>query len=143
MKLWVPGDPVAQPRPKADNRRGGFARIYTPDPKGRLKGWKRAIRGLARCEWREERARCAVSVSLEFMFSRPASQMGTGRNAGRPRPSAPRHHRQRPDIDNLAKAVLDAMTGIVWADDAQIIELRITKRWAEKSGVLITVEEAT
>jgi Holliday junction resolvase RusA-like endonuclease len=47
----------------------------------------------------------------------------------------------RPDIDKLARAVLDAMTGIVFTDDAQVAALIAEKRYADKASVEITVEE--
>ena len=36
----------------------------------------------------------------------------------------------RPDVDNLAKSVLDASNGILWQDDTLIVDLRVTKAWA-------------
>ena len=35
------------------------------------------------------------------------------------------------DIDNLAKAVLDALNGVCWQDDAQVTELHVTKNLAD------------
>lgn len=32
-------------------------------------------------------------------------------------------HKRRCDIDNLIKAILDSANGIVWKDDAQVVEL--------------------
>lgn len=34
----------------------------------------------------------------------------------------------KPDIDNIAKLVLDALTGVAWADDTQVTDLKVTKR---------------
>lgn len=50
----------------------------------------------------------------------------------------------KPDVLKLARAVEDALTGIVYADDAQIIDERLKKRWTtpgEKEGVYIEVSE--
>lgn len=52
----------------------------------------------------------------------------------------------KPDVDNFAKAVLDAITkdGRVWADDTQVVQLIVSKRWAyspEDRGVLIDIQE--
>jgi len=41
----------------------------------------------------------------------------------------PDHWTQKPDCDNFAKIVGDALTGIVWLDDAQITDLMVLKRW--------------
>jgi len=45
------------------------------------------------------------------------------------------------DIDNLAKAVLDALNGICWQDDSQISELHITKNLADEPRIEIEIEE--
>ena len=46
---------------------------------------------------------------------------------------------RRPDIDKLARAVLDALTMRVWRDDGQVIELHASKRYAYTSGATVTV----
>ena len=80
-----------------------------------------------------------VHVWLTFCFARPASHYGTGRNAGKLKPSAPPFHTKAPDVDKLARLVLDAMenAGIV-ANDAQVIQLQAGKAWvADDPGTLV------
>lgn len=48
---------------------------------------------------------------------------------------------KRPDIDNLAKAVLDGCQGIVFANDRNVAELIAMKMYADKSGVHVTIVE--
>jgi Holliday junction resolvase RusA-like endonuclease len=48
---------------------------------------------------------------------------------------------KKPDIDNLAKSVLDGMNGIVWRDDSQIVSLHVTKVYASGTGVDVLVKE--
>ena len=38
-------------------------------------------------------------------------------------------HTSRPDADNLAKTVLDALNGLAWDDDSQIVSLTVDKRF--------------
>ncbi len=47
------------------------------------------------------------------------------------------------DVDNLAKAIIDALTqtGAIWQDDSQIVDLRVTKATAPKSFVELEIEE--
>ena len=47
----------------------------------------------------------------------------------------------KPDIDNVAKLALDAMNGIVYADDAQIVEMRTVKRYDRLPRVDVCVYE--
>lgn len=47
----------------------------------------------------------------------------------------------KPDIDNLAKSLLDGMNGVVFKDDSQIVSLHVTKVYASVPGVDIMVKE--
>jgi Holliday junction resolvase RusA-like endonuclease len=142
----VVGEPKGQPRPQAFVRKGkggapGKAGVY--DPKT-ADGWKGLV-VLACKDGLEGRLLAApLMVSLTFYFTRPAGHLG---KRGL-RPSAPRAiHRQKPDTDNAAKAVLDALTVIqAWQDDAQISDLIIRKRWVAPgtaAGCRIQIHELT
>ena len=48
---------------------------------------------------------------------------------------------KRPDLDNLAKSVLDGMNGIVFKDDCQIVSLHCAKVYGSEAGVDILVME--
>lgn len=61
-------------------------------------------------------------------------------------PSAPKyrdHPTVTPDIDKLARAILDAFQGVVLVDDRQVVRLEVVKRYAPEQGVHIAVEEMT
>lgn len=73
-----------------------------------------------------------IALTLRFVMPRPTST---------PKRSTPPAIK-RPDVDKLCRAVNDALTGIVWADDSQVVEMVASKRLAETGeppGVLITV----
>jgi Holliday junction resolvase RusA-like endonuclease len=77
-------------------------------------------------------------VSIKFIFPRPKGM----RWKNKPMPRYAKT--SKPDADNLAKAVLDALNGIVWDDDAQVFDLRIIKVVAggdEQPRTEITVQE--
>ena len=49
---------------------------------------------------------------------------------------------KRPDIDNLAKAVMDAINQVgIWEDDSQVAHLDIRKIYSEEPRCLITIRE--
>ena len=50
-------------------------------------------------------------------------------------------HTVKPDLDNLIKAVLDALNGLAWYDDAQIVELNVTKTYVEEPHILINIHD--
>lgn len=79
-----------------------------------------------------------VSMHIEARYSVPASASKKRKAdmlAGRSLPT------KKPDTDNIAKAVADSLNGIAYKDDAQIIELAISKRYAETPGVVVTIAE--
>lgn len=45
----------------------------------------------------------------------------------------------KPDLDNVAKAVKDALNGVVWGDDTQVIRALITKVYGERPQVIARV----
>lgn len=48
---------------------------------------------------------------------------------------------KKPDIDNIAKIVLDALNGVAYYDDAQVIQLAIHKEYGIEPGVLVELED--
>ena len=48
---------------------------------------------------------------------------------------------KKPDCDNIAKIVLDALNKIAYVDDSQVVELAVKKRYAEKAKVSVHIEE--
>jgi Holliday junction resolvase RusA-like endonuclease len=83
-----------------------------------------------------------VWMSLEFVMTRPDGHFGTGKNAGKLKPSAPRWPTAKNgDRTNLLKAVEDALTGIVWHDDAQVVDGPIRKSYGETDVIRISICE--
>lgn len=138
ISFTVHGTPKPQPRPRAYVR-GKRAGVYDP---GTAHEWKHRVGKEAEKHAPAEPLTGALWVSLTFYMPRPKGHFGTGRNAGKLKSSAPRHHTSRPDVDNLAKAVLDAMSEAgVWKDDDQIVRLDIDKQYGEREGVYVRVKE--
>lgn len=75
-----------------------------------------------------------LAVVFDFTWPMPASWSKRRRNAPESRWRA-----SRPDIDNLTKLVADSLNGIVWLDDALIVEASGSKRYADSARTLITV----
>ena len=83
-----------------------------------------------------------VWMSLEFVMPRPKEHFGTGRNAGKLKSSAPRWcTTKNSDRTNLLKAVEDALTGIVWDDDSQVVDGPLRKSYGETGLIRISICE--
>jgi len=95
--------------------------------------WRDAISANARSAWNAAplaRNR-AVAIGMQFFFLRPKSA------SARKRP----YMTVKRDVDKLARAVLDALTGIVYEDDAQVVVLTAAKDYVEQNrGVKIHVD---
>ncbi len=94
-----------------------------------VKQWRTDVASVLQSEWMNDVLLGPMDIRLVFQFLRPPSVS----EKKRPLPTV------RPDIDKLARACLDAMTGIVFGDDAQVVQLWVKKEYAERSGVRITV----
>jgi crossover junction endodeoxyribonuclease RusA len=136
-------------------RRGvTFAVVGTPEPKGSMRAFVRGGRAVLTSD-NPNLKRWQRTVMTEAMrVSTAATQILSGSVAVEltfrlPRPKAlPKRretpHVKRPDVDKLARGVLDALTGVVWADDSQVAALRATKRYAglnEPPGAVVHVRE--
>ena len=77
-----------------------------------------------------------LSLSVVFVLPRPS------RLRWKTRPMPRQWHQSKPDADNLLKAVKDALNGLLWRDDSQIVLLRVSKWYAsgeEQPGVELAV----
>jgi Holliday junction resolvase RusA-like endonuclease len=78
-----------------------------------------------------------VKVEITALFRRPASHL-TAR--GELRKGATGYPgRNLGDVDNLAKGALDALTGIAWLDDSQVVDLRVSKHWANTDRMTVAI----
>lgn len=122
IEIFIPGTPKPQPRPRA-YRRGNHAGVYNPDT---ADAWKQAVTAAVTEHRPATLVKGPVSCLIKFVFARPK------RLQRQVDPKGEILHTSTPDADNLAKAVLDACTGIVWEDDGQVADLYIRKCYAAK-----------
>lgn len=117
----------------------------TNDASGSLSKWRGDIRNAATLVLEDGFARTIgpVRVELVFRLRRPASHYLPA-NKSRPkrvlRPDAPLWCSAGPDLDKLVRAVMDALTGVVYIDDQQVFDLADTRKvWSEEDGLRATV----
>jgi Holliday junction resolvase RusA-like endonuclease len=113
----------------------------------KLRSWDAAVREAARAICGERDAPMFVQVPLRvvltFRLKRPSGHWGKGKNAGRLAPSAPQVPTTKPDSDKLARSTIDPLHGIVFDDDARIVELVVRKVYARPGdeGAVVVVEQ--
>jgi crossover junction endodeoxyribonuclease RusA len=82
-----------------------------------------------------------LSLRVLFLRPRPRRHYGTGRNAGTLKPSAPPFPTTKPDNSKLVRAIEDALTGVLWTDDARVVWREDLKLWGPRYETRIVVEE--
>jgi Holliday junction resolvase RusA-like endonuclease len=128
LQFWVPGVPKAQPRVKAC-RRGNHAGVYDP---GTADEWKKLVCAAALAHWNRARFLGPLRLVLLFGMQRPKAHFN---RHGDVKPGVSKWHQKKPDADNLAKAVMDAMTQLgIWEDDSQVVRLDVGKVYATRPG---------
>lgn len=113
-----------RPIPKQRPRLSKFA-VYTPKKTADYEKliayeWKRRYKNLI--------LKGAVKLDLLFCFKKAKSCKKD-------------YHTQRPDIDNLEKAILDGLNKTAFVDDCQVVEMKSQKVFSDTDKILITVTE--
>jgi crossover junction endodeoxyribonuclease RusA len=107
----------------------------------KLKDWRALVGGaVEQLGWFDG----PVKVEMNFYLPRPKGHYGQGRNANLVKTSSPGRPATKPDIDKLVRACLDAMTGLVFRDDSQVVTIVARKLYASDvrlPGVHIEIEE--
>ena len=133
--IVIYGDPKAQKRHRS-TRAGNFIRQYDPSSKD-----KDDFLLMMQKERPSEPILGEMKLYIVFCFSRPKSHYRTGKNANMLRNDVPIFNAHKPDIDNLLKFVMDAMNGVFYKDDSQIVDVDIKKQYSNTPCTLITIEE--
>jgi Holliday junction resolvase RusA-like endonuclease len=110
--------PVPQPRPRAFSR-NGHAAVYEAPRRHPVHAFKALVR-LAAMEHAGPALEGPLAVAFVFVMPRPKAMCWKTR----PTPRVP--HDSKPDLDNLQKSILDALS-ILWHDDAQVAKVDAEK----------------
>lgn len=124
LRIFIPGTC----KPKGSTRSFKHAKtgnVVTLGATKETKSWQARIEAIAAQQARDLSlvpSGDAIALRLCFVFARPASHFGTGKNSELLKPSAPLFPTSRScgDIDKLERTVLDALTGIAYRDDSQV-----------------------
>lgn len=136
FKLIVPGRPMGKARARNDSRRGGH--FYTPTPTEQR---EKLIGQLWMAQGRPELGPGGVALKVVAAVKRPKRHYnadGTLSATGLENPWPI----SKPDIDNIEKLAMDALNGLAWLDDTQIVIKSSWRRWAGREEQEHTLIEA-
>ena len=121
----VLGDPVAQGRPRF-SRQGGFVKAYDP---AKSRDYKSYVRLIAAQNAPDSPVEGAIEFSLRIFRAIPKGMPKYKREAakdGRLRPVT------KPDVSNVLKGVEDALKGVWYKDDSQIVGYGVLGKWYDE-----------
>ena len=141
VSFFVPG----QPRPGGSKTcflHPHTKRLIVTDAGGKpTRDWKSTVKQEA-VKYFEKPLQGAISVVVFFEVLRPKNHFSSNKKLGRHvRKGAPQHPTVRPDATKLWRAAEDALTKIAWLDDSQVVSQLVSKRYSERTGMDIYIEE--
>lgn len=129
IAFTVPGDPVPQPRARITTR-GKFAHAYTPKSHP-VHDYRTRLALAARLAGLTPTGE-PLDVVIDAVFERPKSHMlKSGVKATAPK-------LPRPDVDNVAKAVLDSLQDVM-GDDTMVARLVVEKSWGQEARTTVRI----
>lgn len=135
IRIEVPGDPVAQGRPRFA-RRGKFVSTYDP-PKSRA--YKQEVTIYARASMASRKPFTGPIKVTMYIYRRIQSNgshsLKQAKLDGKIWPTV------KPDLDNFYKAATDACTGIIWHDDNQIVDAQMIKKYSDQPRLVMEISE--
>ena len=133
--ITIPGEPCAQGRPRFSTA-GGFVKAYDP---AKSRNYKAFVKLIAQEEIKEQcwkYTELPLAVTITAYMSIPSSKSKKFKQAasmGVERPT------KKPDVDNIFKCVTDALSGIAYKDDKQIVAATVNKWYAEVPRVEVMI----
>lgn len=125
-------------------RPGGSPVINVTDDNPKSKSWKQEVAAAAAQAMGDQPLmQGPLHLVVCFVMPRPKHHY---RANGELKPNAPKYHTSKPDVTKLMRGLEDAMTSVVWKDDAQVARQYPEKVYGEKAKVLVgvrTIDEAT
>lgn len=134
VQFTVFGEPVAQGRPKFSTA-GGFPKAYDP---AKSRDYKDYVRLAAAEHAPKVPLEGPLGMVLTVYRSTPKSfskRKASLAEVGEITPTT------KPDVDNYLKGVKDALKGIIWRDDSQVVEVYARKRYSARPRIEVKVKQ--
>ena len=130
IRFSIPGPPLGKGQTRLS--KGGFA--FTPE---HILDYENRVKNVCieKCQQRQANYGGQVAVDITAFYAFPSScsdkKQAEIRNGARPV--------KKPDLDNIAKIILDALNHVAWQDDKQVVCMVLTKKYAAVPCVSVGV----
>lgn len=140
VRFFVPGVPQPGGSKKgfAMKTKTGKTRVVIVEDAKHNAPWRAKV-ALAASEHFTAPLSGPLKVSFHFTMPRPKHHYGTGRKATVLKPSAPTGHTSTPDVTKLIRSTEDALKGIAWGDDCQVVAQEAAKLYGDVPGCWVMV----
>jgi Holliday junction resolvase RusA-like endonuclease len=130
--ITIPGEMRGKGRPRFSVQ-GGFAKAYTDAKTANMETWVKACAiGSAPPAPLDGPLELAVDIVVAVAPSWPKRRREDAL-AGQIFPT------NKPDLDNCLKLVADALNGIIWQDDKQLVRMVASKRFGLAPQTVLTI----
>ena len=128
IEFTIPGPPQGKARPKVVRIKTGASVTYTPDKTVRYEELTRSRYQAAAHGFKfSDDAQIAVQITARYPIPKSKSKKTKfAMAAGQIKPA------KKPDCDNIVKIICDALNGIAYRDDAQIVQVQMAKEYADE-----------
>jgi Holliday junction resolvase RusA-like endonuclease len=135
ISFEIPGCPVAKGRARAF-KRGNYIAHYTPE---KTVNYENLVKMVAMQDMKGKQLISGpISMVISLFFQIPESWSNKKRLSalnGTVRPTV------KPDLDNCVKSLCDAINGIVWHDDKQVVEVTVKKFYSDRPRANVSIIE--
>ena len=136
LKFTIRGEPKGKGRPKF-SRQGNIVRTYTPDATANYENYVK-MEYWNQCGQRMFTKGGQLDMRLTAYFAIPASTSKKRQQLMRDKVIRPT---KKPDMDNIIKIIADALNGIAYYDDSQIVDTAVRKFYSDEPRVVVKISE--
>lgn len=123
----IPGKAVGKGRPRFTKN----GHTFTPDS---TREYEELVRAMYRQKYKGKPTSEPVTVNIN-VYTAPAKSLSKKKRAD----LLSRAPMKKPDLDNVAKIILDALNKVAWHDDTQVTALSVRRVWSDEEYVCVTI----
>lgn len=135
ISFEIPGEPVAQGRPRAGKSWTGKTVLYDPV---KSKDFKQFVRLVAMQHAPKELIKGPITLLVDIFRPTPKRLQTKPQQAliksGELRPTT------KPDVDNYVKGIKDGLNKVIWEDDSQVVDLTVRKFYSLSPKVVVCIK---